>query len=437
MQSLVWRLPRVGLNAKGGKVGNRIRSSWRVALLVAGLLLLLTTIPAVGSHLPNDEGTLRLHVGSDATYFEYAPADGAAVQQTIDAPERCELAVNGPLAALSGSDRGPGLNGISIGIKSGGAQGVPCGRVDGSEDLTLSLAGVPLASMADLDLELKGDAKVRLDVRMDGSVVESFEVRSGASIVEGQGVDGAGTEPFTATATTDDPATERDESIANCRNQSDSGPDAGARDNCRVTIDPSLPFDAVSFVPLVGEMSLEGSGDFGDDTDFDTVFYLTSFQGVLGCDAENNSVEDEDGDVVGTIVRYENRDGSDCVLKPYSIVAQTSDPAEEGAQSVTFEVADPGAQEAIYEFFITFDQELTTPLSAVLQYDPDGSDDYDDFVDMLACVEDYSDLSDDPEGSLNDEAIPSGHQGCIADVSQNWDGTTTWHGIFFGDWKFR
>lgn len=412
---------------------NRIRSSWRVALLVAGLLLLLATIPAVGSHLPNDEGTLRLHVGSDATYFEYAPADGTPVQQAIGAPQRCELTVNGPLAALSGSDRGPGLNGISIGIKSGGAQGVPCGRVDGSEDLTLSLVGVPLASMADLDLELKGDAKVRLDVHMDGSVVDSFEVRSGASIVEGQGADGHGTEPFTATATTDDPATPRDESIANCRNQSDSGPDAGARDNCRVTIDPSLPFDAVSFVPLVGEMSLEGSGDFGNDTDFDTVFYLTSWEGTLDC---GQSVSDVDGDVEATITRL---DFGECKPKLFRLLADAED-GDNG--SVIFEFDDPANQEAFYQAEITFKYDLSgeAPLVGTLEYDPDESDGYSDFKEMPACVEEPFE-----DGSPNSDAIPTSenspdgldHEGCVISATQDWEGFTTWQAIFFGDWKFR
>ncbi len=56
---------------------------------------------------------------------------------------------------------------------------------------------------------------------------------------------------------------------------------------------------------------------------------------------------------------------------------------------------------------------------------------------MPACVEDYQDLSDDPAGSLNDEAIPSGDDGCVVDAVQDWQGNTTWHVIFEGDWRFK
>src|SRR5690606_30513503 len=117
---------------------------------------------------------------------------------------------------------------------------------------------------ATFDLELKGDARIQIVVSRGGTTVDTFEVRSGGGIVPGQGTDGSTTVPFTATATAAAP-------ITNCREGSDSGPDAGPNDNCFVTIVPSAAFDAVKFRPLSGEMSLEGGGDYGQGTAFDTV----------------------------------------------------------------------------------------------------------------------------------------------------------------------
>jgi hypothetical protein len=245
-------------------------------------------------------------------------------------------------------------------------------------------------------------------------------------------VPGTDQEPFTVEVTVNDPNTTVNETIGNCRNASDSGADSGSRDNCRVSVDPGAPFDTMILdIDGVGEVSLEGSGDFGGAPANDTIFYLTSAEGLLGCSSTNNTATDTDGNVIGTITRYENTDGDPCVLKPYSLTAD----GEEG--SVTFDVVDPVSppQLAVYEGFITLDQDLTTPLSAKISYDATAP--YEDFVDMLACDEDWEDTADDPTGSLNDEALPSGQTACVIDVSQEWDGTTVWHILFTADIKFR
>ena len=418
-------------------MGKSLRSKWGILATAVALVVGLATIPAIGSHLPNDSGTLRLHLGSDATYFRYTPAAGPTQTQNIAAPVRCEASITGPLAAVSGSNRGPGLVSYGLGIKSGGAQGTPCSRVDATENMAVELVGVPLAASAAFDLELKGDAKITVAVYLNGSLLEDFEVRSGGSIVAGQGVDGSGTEPYTAAATTDDPATTVDESIANCRNQSDSGPDAGARDNCRLSIDPSLPFDEVRFTPSVGEMSLEGSSDFGNDPTKDTIFYLTSYQGLLDC---GDSATDTSGGTDVTITRHQNIDDPataadesliPCTPKAYSLEAVDADPPAE--DTVTFELSDP-AQVALYRADLTFDRPLAGLFDAQLFYDPNGSDGYDDFVEMPACTGDPGLKTD----AVQDETvIPTGDQGCIVSVLQNYDGTTTWDVLFYGDWRFK
>ena len=70
--------------------------------------------------------------------------------------------------------------------------------------------------------------------------------------------------PYTALATATDP-------VAACANPSDSGPDSGPNDNCLWTILPEGGFDKVVITTEVGAVSLEGSGDFGNDPDHDTL----------------------------------------------------------------------------------------------------------------------------------------------------------------------
>lgn len=438
----------------GQRVGKRIRSSWGLLALVVAALMVAAMVPAAGDHLPGGDdpdgaGILRLHVGSDDRYFRHEPPEGPSKTQRIS-ESRCELqlASSPSLASFTPNQRGKtGLNGISIGIKSGGAQGVPCGRVDSSETLMLNLGDVPLAARADLDLELKGNAKVKIETYLNGTKTESFEVRSGASAVLGEGVDGTSGEPFSVVVETDDPNTAGvNESIGNCKNLSDSGPDAGSRDNCRVTVHPSLPFDAIKLVPAVGEVSLEGSGDFSNDPAADTIFHLTTFEGVFDC---GDSDSDSTDTVGGTITRHANADGSACLAKPYRLFVDTED------DGVVFELGDPATQVAFYEAVLTFAEETNTPpFEMTLEYDPeppygnvdeaDGGN-ADGFKEAPACDQYPFEVDADGEDKVDSDgaktlvsdAIPEGHEACVISVAQEWDGTTTWHAVFIGDWKFR
>lgn len=415
-------------------MGIKNRSKSSLFALGAALVLLLVTVPVLANHvppntIPEDAGTLNLHLGSDGTYFRYS---GSATAQDIGPPDRCLIDESGPLAAISGSDRGPGLVSNGIGIKTGGSQGQPCSQVDSSEFLIVELVGVPNASKVDLDLELKSNASIRIELRLGTTLVGTFFVRSGSSIVPG-GHEGTALEPFTAIVTKDDPSTTTvDESKANCRNASDSGPDSGSRDNCRLTVDPDAPFDSIKFIPDVGEMSLEGSGDFSNNTANDTIFYLTSFDGVIGCTSLNNTVTDSDGDVIGTITRHTNRNGLPCVLKPFSLTASGA------GDSIIFDVVDPvdPPQLAAYEFSLTLDQNPTNPLSANLEYDPAPPYVELDFVDMPWCTGNPFADPDSP-GSIDSSVIPGTDTACIMDVAQNFDGTTTWHGVFIADIGIR
>jgi hypothetical protein len=412
----------------GGKM-SKVRSTRRLLVLATAVLLVLASLPAVGTHEAGHEAeTLRLHLGTDGTYFRYS-AGGVPVTQTIGAPTRCEITVGGPLAAIDASDRGPGLVGVSIGTKSGGSQGIPCSRVDSSEDLTISLLGVPDAVKAAFDFELKGDAKIDIVLSLGTTTVSTFQLRAGAAIVAGEGLDGSMEAPFTATATAANP-------IANCRNASDSGPDSGANDNCYLTVDPGASFDTVEFRPLGGEVSLEGSGDFANDANFDTIFTLAEFDGELGCDETNNSDSIEEGTVFGEITRLQNTDGSVCVLKPYNLDVDTT------LDTLSFVPQDnPGEpQPAAYQAILMFSPETAAnPFESNLQYDQDDKGPL-GFTDVPWCAGDPFTDPDAP-GSINTGVIPTGDTWCIVEATTSVDSETetrtTWIVVGIGDPKFR
>jgi hypothetical protein len=403
---------------------NTVRSMVALGVVSAGLIL-GAGATALGANGNGDE-TLRLHLGSDGTQFVYSNG-GDPVTQAIGTPKNCQITVEGPLASIDGSDRGPGLKDGSIGIKTGGSTGVPCARVDATEDLTVSLDGVPAAVRASLDLEFKGD--VRLDIVVSrGSDVETFQVRTGGGIVAGEGVDGSATAPFTATATSAEP-------VVNCRNASDSGPDAGPADNCYVTIEPTSAFDAVEFRPVSGEVSLEGSGDFGNDPAFDTIFVLEGFSGELGCTEENDTATIEEGNVFGSFTRLENPDGSACVLKPYTL---SVDIDAETLSFVPVDVDPP--QLAAYQGTVAFaPQNSANPFTSQLEYDQDGEGPL-GFENMLWCTGDPFESPDAP-GSIDTSVIPANHTWCIVDESTGIESATqtrtTWNTVGVGDPFFR
>jgi hypothetical protein len=403
---------------------NTVRSMVALGVVSAGLIL-GAGATALGANGNGDE-TLRLHLGSDGTQFVYSNG-GDPVTQAIGTPKNCQITVEGPLASIDGSDRGPGLKDGSIGIKTGGSTGVPCARVDATEDLTVSLDGVPAAVRASLDLEFKGD--VRLDIVVSrGSDVETFQVRTGGGIVAGEGVDGSATAPFTATATSAEP-------VVNCRNASDSGPDAGPADNCYVTIEPTSAFDAVEFRPVSGEVSLEGSGDFGNDPAFDTIFTLgDGFDGELGCTETNNTATIEEGSVYGSITRLTNPDGSECVLKPYTLRIDTTE------ESLTFiPVDNAGApQSAAYRATLKFaPQDSANPFTSHLRYDQDDDGPL-GLEDVPWCAGDPFAAPDVP-GSIDTSVIPAGDTWCIVSESTGIESATqtrtTWDVVGVGDPK--
>ena len=405
---------------------NMARSIGTLAAAAAALALGLgaTAFSATGT---GDE-TLRLHLGSDGTRFVYSNG-GDPITQTIGTPKNCQITVDGPLAGIDGSDRGPGLKDGSIGVKTGGSTGVPCSRVDATEHLTVSLTGVPDAVRATLDLELKGSVRVDIVLSRGGTEVDTFQVRAGGGVIPGQGVDGSSTEPYTAIATAAQP-------IANCQNASDSGPDAGPADNCHVSIEPASSFDAVTFRPVSGEVSLEGSSDFGSDPAFDTVFTLAGFDGELGCTEADNTATIEEGNVYGTFTRLANTDGSECVLKPYTLDADIA------AETLSFVPVDnAGApQQAAYQGTVKFAPKASAnPITSKLEYDQDDDGPL-GFEFMPWCAGDPFATPDVP-GSIDTSVIPTGDTWCIVsertDIFSATQTRTAWDVVGIGDPKMR
>ncbi len=164
----------------------------------------------------------------------------------------------------------PGFLKGSIGVAEK-TSGTSCGRVDSpSEKLTLalgsdvigSLGGPMLATAATLDLDLKGAARVTATATL-GDKSFTYLLQSGPS---------------------------SDPNVEQCIAGSDSGPDAGANDNCDWTI--QLPegeyFNKLELTAVAGSFALSGGADYGTATapaHVSTIQLFEDVDGVLACGA--------------------------------------------------------------------------------------------------------------------------------------------------------
>lgn len=257
----------------------------RVSLLTtfAIVALVVLIVPALGS---NAEDAIRLHLGSDGTpSFRY----GATTQNLTTAKNGCQITSAEPLIDLASTNGGtsqPGLNALGLGVKSAGSNsnGTPCGQTDATETLSLAsmLTGRSFNKVR-LDVEMTGDAVVlvRFFVGSSTTASETATLQTGTSITDDQSNDlgydmSAPYEVTTATYTSDtNGETDADLTDA-CAAPNSSGPNNGVNDNCLWTIDPGITFDRVTITTTVGTVSLEGSGDFGNDPAHDSLFYLAN-----------------------------------------------------------------------------------------------------------------------------------------------------------------
>jgi len=173
----------------------------------------------------------------------------------------------------------------------------------------------------ELDLEVKGDVVLRLDVKFD-SRVESYYLESGAGVAPAGAVN-----------------------VFNCRLTSDSGPDAGASDNCTWTINGWGR--SFSITPLRGEFSFEGGADWGDASKRTKIF-LTRIDGIYDC---GQTVEASDPDISCAVTRLDPGGPVACTPVPYIFRV--------GGGSCELTV-DPQGQQMVANLLVSYKPELAT-----------------------------------------------------------------------------
>lgn len=225
----------------------------------------------------------------------------------------------------------------SIGVFDG-PQGTACGRVsfDKGESLTLALGdylekySANAFDRLELDLEVKGDTKLRIDVMFNGAVTNSYYLLAGAAVVGGS-PDQIGKE-----------LTPLDNTYK-CSASSDSGPDAGASDNCRLIINDIG--DELVITPEQGEISLEGGGDFGLLEGTKTYIFLTEADGIFDC---GDTAISSDETMSCSVTRLDPGGTKACVPVPY--VFRT------GGGSCELTV-DPSGQQIVANLFVAYQPE--------------------------------------------------------------------------------
>ena len=258
--------------------------SRRIALLAvlafAGSLLVV--VPALGN---TSEDAVRLHLGTDGQRFSY----GSTTQSITVGRNTCAINTSSqPLIQLSGKNGGSsvpaGYAGYSIGVKSSGSNsnGTPCAQVDSAESLSLAATNGTGSILAGRSFN-----KVRLDVEMTGDAIAyvrflvGTSLKATATLQTGNNIQPAQTQepdydmvaPYEVTT---DLAADGAGLTDACAAPNSSGPNNAGNDNCLWTIDPGVVFDRIEIATGHGTVSLEGSGDFGNDTSHDSLFYLAN-----------------------------------------------------------------------------------------------------------------------------------------------------------------
>ena len=245
------------------------------ALRVVAAVVFLTGVLGVVAIASGgaEPSAVRLHLGSDGQYFKV----GTTTQTLTTAKNSCAITSAQTVMALSatGSQAVPGIAAESIGVKSrSGANGTPCSLVDATEALTLK-PGTSISSRTfsgvRLDLEITGNAVVKLTLSR-GTTSAVYQLQTGTSITAAQSSepDYDTTVPYNASSSPGD-------TVDACAAPNSSGPNSGPNDNCEWTVQPGFNFDTVTLTTVsVGTVSLEGSSDFGNNPDYDSMFYLSN-----------------------------------------------------------------------------------------------------------------------------------------------------------------
>lgn len=235
--------------------------------LGAGVLGLVASEAAVPA-------AVRLHLGTDGRFFQF----GTTTQTLTTGQNSCAINSAEPVMHLTstGSHSAPGLGADSIGVKGSpnSSNGTACGQIDSAESLQLtpgtSLAGRSFTGLR-FDLEMTGNAIVKLTLA-GGANSAVYQLQTGHSITAAQsGEPGYDTTvPYVASSSPGD-------TTDACAAPNSSGPNNSINDNCEWAVNPGFNFDHITLTTVsVGSVSLEGSNDFGNDTNYDSVFFLTN-----------------------------------------------------------------------------------------------------------------------------------------------------------------
>jgi hypothetical protein len=236
----------------------------------------ITALPS-GAITPS---AVRLHLGTDGTFFAY----GSTTQTLTTGKSSCDINSPEPIIDLSSSPSGssPGLVGDGMGVKKGSSNGTPCAQTDNTEVLKLgrgpSLGSRKFVGLR-LDLEMTGNAVVKVTLTA-GSTTTLYQLQTGTNITSAQSSepDYDTTVPYVVNSSPGD-------TTDACAAPNSSGPNSSSNDNCQWNITPGFSFDSASITSANGTVSVEGSNDFGNDPNYDTLLYLSNTPPVANNDS--------------------------------------------------------------------------------------------------------------------------------------------------------
>jgi len=318
------------------------------ALLLAGVSL--------GAGASDATKRLALQTGKtlDAFRIDYeeksslgvwAPPSGQdAVLPQLFSGTGCTFILTGSdyLRLIPGGGRGElGWVATSVGVYDG-PRGTGCGRISADKRESLEVVLGPerpsnyiAFDRIELDVEVKGDVRLLVEVKF-GNTVTKYYLKAGAGQVPGSpDVVGKVLTPS--------------DNTYSCSVSSDSGPDSGSSDNCRLIIeDLGQSFKVTT---EVGEISLEGGGDFTDVKSNRTFIYLTEPDGDLGC---GDTATSADATMSCSVTRLDPGGTATCVPVPY--IFRT------GGGSCELTV-DPNGQQIVANLFVSYRPELSSAAS--------------------------------------------------------------------------
>jgi len=270
-----------------------------------------------------DVGSLTLATGATNNVVRRDASNVVLSTQTLSGGGSCSLSTTPTLLAFATTKGVPGLTSGTIGDKTKGS-GTDCGLVEAGGSVSIKLGSqistLEMRSFA-LDIETRKNLKLVLTASLGGVTTATFELRTGSSIVAGQG----STTPGSA--------------IFNCNGASSSDPNAADRDNCRFS--GNVLADKLVLTTVVGEAGLSGGASGGVSQP--SVIGLTDIDGLLDCESTPNHgdfdlSEGGNGTPEVGLVRKDNLDPNQpCQLIPVDLNTsiQNGDPQVQFLKDLT------------------------------------------------------------------------------------------------------